>query len=380
MHRLPGLDLLRAWAIVWVMLFHAAYLVGGMGEGLAWLGKDGWMGVDLFFVLSGYLIGYPLLASLHRGEPLAWLAFYRRRAFRILPAFLVVLGVYAAWPAAREAPGLAPAWQFLSFTLNLMIDYEHDKAFSHAWSLCVEEHFYLLFPWLAWWLARRPSLGKALAVGLGVVAFGMAVRGYVWLHDMAPVRDQDGPTFGLRFVEGIYYPTWARLDGLLAGVALAALRMGRPVAWTRLQRHAGLVLAAGVGLFALAVWLFGDRLGFWPSVLGYPLLSLSLALCVGAATAMPSRVAVPGMGWLARVSYSLYLSHKLALHAVAMWWVRPWQIHGWVAFGAYAIGVLAVGASLYYAVERPFLRWRERIDARRAHARITLPLAVPDSP
>lgn len=362
MNRLPGLDLLRAWAIAWVMLFHS-YVVGGLGEHWAWFGNDGWIGVDLFFVLSGYLIGYPLLASQARGEPLAWRAFYRRRALRILPAFLAVLAVYVAWPALREAPGLAPAWQFLSFTLNLLIDYEHDKAFSHAWSLCVEEHFYLLFPWLAWWLARRPSLGRALAVGLAVVLLGMAARGYVWLHAMAPVREVPGPAFGLRFVEGIYYPTWARLDGLLAGVALAALRVGRPLAWAWLQRHAGAVLAAGLGLFALALWLFRERLGFWPSVVGYPLLSLALALCVGAATALPARWAVPGAGWLARVSYSLYLSHKLALHAVATYAVAPWQLHGLAAFALYAVGVLAVGAALYYAVERPFLRWRDRAPA-----------------
>jgi peptidoglycan/LPS O-acetylase OafA/YrhL len=273
-----------------------------------------------------------------------------------------VLAVYVAWPALREAPGLAPAWQFLSFSLNLLIDYEHDKAFSHAWSLCVEEHFYLLFPWLAWWLLRRPSPDRALAVGLGVVAFGMAVRGYVWRHDMAPVIDLPGPAFGLRFVEGIYYPTWARLDGLLAGVALAALRVTRPRAWMGLQRHAGLLLAAGLGLFALAWWLFRERLGFWPSVCGYPLLALALALCVGAATAMPVRWVLPGTGWLARISYSLYLSHKLALHAVATWWVAPWQLHGVLAFASYAAGVLAVGAALHYAVERPFLRWRDRID------------------
>ena len=363
MRRLPGLDLLRALAIAWVMLFHS-YVVGGLGERFAWLGNDGWIGVDLFFVLSGYLIGHQLLAPLARGEPLDWRGFYRRRAYRILPAFLAVLAAYVAWPGLREAPGLAPAWQFLSFTLNLLIDYGHDRAFSHAWSLCVEEHFYLLFPWLAWWLVRRPAPGRAVAVGLAVVAFGMAVRGYVWLHDLAPVRGQPGPAFGQRFVEGIYYPTWTRLDGLLAGVALAALRAGRPQAWRRLQRHAGIVLLAGLGLFVLAWWLFRERLGFWPSVVGYPLLSLALALCVGAAVAMPTRWAVPGAGWLARASYSLYLSHKLALHAVASWWVEPWPLHGLAAFVAYALGVLAAGAALYYAVERPFLRWRERAPAR----------------
>ncbi|WP_426690504.1 acyltransferase family protein [Rhodanobacter ginsengiterrae] len=373
MQRLPGLDLLRAWAIVWVMLFHS-YIVGGVGEHFAWLAGDGWMGVDLFFVLSGYLIGYQLLAPLARGEPLAWQDFYRRRAFRILPAFFVVLAVYVAFPLLREAPGLQPAWQFLSFTLNLLIDYQHNQAFSHAWSLCVEEHFYLLFPWLAFWMTRRPSMHRTIALGLTVVAFGMAVRGYVWLHEMAPVRDQDGPAFGLRFVEGIYYPTWARLDGLLAGVALAALRVSRPAWWKRLQLHRGQLFAAGIVLFALAIWLFRERLGFWPSVLGYPLLSLALALCVASATAWPARWSLPGVGWLARISYSLYLSHKLALHAVATWVVQPWQLHGGLAFVLYAAGVLTLGALLHYLVEQPFLAWRERLDARRLAT--TLPAAA----
>jgi peptidoglycan/LPS O-acetylase OafA/YrhL len=82
---------------------------------------------------------------------------------------------------------------------------------------------------------------------------------------------------------------------------------------------------------------------------------------------------VPGCGWLARISYSLYLSHKLALHAVAIGAVQPLQLHGAAAFGLYAAGVLAVGSVLHYAVERPFLRWRERMDASRVHGSLTAP-------
>jgi peptidoglycan/LPS O-acetylase OafA/YrhL len=76
----------------------------------------------------------------------------------------------------------------------------------------------------------------------------------------------------------------------------------------------------------------------------------------------------PGVGWLARISYSLYLGHKIALHAVDAWAVYPWQLHGWPAFILYAIGVLALGAALHYAVERPFLEWCGRLDARRLAA------------
>ncbi|MEO5560452.1 MAG: acyltransferase, partial [Dokdonella sp.] len=111
---LPGLDLLRAVAILWVMLFHS-FIVGGLGDDFAWVSRYGWMGVDIFFVLSGYLIGNQLLRPLQRGESLRLATFYARRAWRILPAFAVVLAAYVCFPELREAPGLQPWWQFATF-------------------------------------------------------------------------------------------------------------------------------------------------------------------------------------------------------------------------------------------------------------------------
>jgi peptidoglycan/LPS O-acetylase OafA/YrhL len=110
MIRLSGLDLLRAVAIVWVMLFHS-YIVGRLPGTLGIIGDYGWAGVDLFFVLSGYLIGSQVLKPLSRGQPLSFADFYIRRAFRIVPVLLVVLTAYFAWPGLREAPGIQPLWQ-----------------------------------------------------------------------------------------------------------------------------------------------------------------------------------------------------------------------------------------------------------------------------
>lgn len=182
--RYPALDLLRGIAIVWVMLFHS-FVVGGLGPEWAWLSRYGWMGVDLFFVLSGFLIGTQVLMPLASGQRLDFTDFYLRRAFRILPAFLVVLAVYLAWPGFRESPGLAPWWMFVTFTLNLLVDYGRDAAFSHAWSLCVEEHFYLVFPLLATVLLRRPSALRFGVLCVAVVVAGIALRAGVWLHDSA---------------------------------------------------------------------------------------------------------------------------------------------------------------------------------------------------
>ncbi|MGC1547247.1 MAG: acyltransferase [Rhodanobacter sp.] len=361
MNRLPGLDLLRAIAIVWVMLFHS-WVIDGWGH-FGGVETFGWMGVDLFFVLSGYLIGSQLLKPLANGEPVSFADFYLRRAFRVLPVFFVVLALYFLWPAFREFPGIQPLWQFLSFTINLLIDYEHNKAFSHVWSLCVEEHFYLLFPWLAWWLTRRPSVTKFISVCIAVVLGGMAIRGYVWLHEIAPLRGVDDGRLSLRYLQDIYYPTWSRLDGLLIGVVLATIKAYRPELWTRLQHKANSLMFVGLIVVGLAIWLFRGKSDLLSTVVGYPLLSLGLGLLVLAGAGTQSWLGkwrVPGAGWIALTSYSLYLSHKAVLHLVEVTLGTQVDGHGVLTFAVYTLAVLAVGALLYYTVERPFLRLRER--------------------
>jgi peptidoglycan/LPS O-acetylase OafA/YrhL len=283
--------------------------------------------------------------------------FYARRAWRILPAFAVVLALYVFFPALREAPGLQPWWQFATFTLNLLIDYTHNQAFSHAWSLCVEEHFYLVFPLLAWWLTRRPSTWKCVGVCAGMVVLGVVLRSAVWLHDAAidPPRNW--------FIEDIYYPTWMRLDGLLAGVMLAALRVFREQAWARWQARSNAVLLGGLAVSCLAFWLFRERTGLLANALGWPLLSFGFGLLVFAGAdrrSLIGRWRVPGAGWLAGVSYSLYLSHKIAFHLVQVTFGAALQGQRALTFATYALAVLLLGAVLHYLVERPFLRLRER--------------------
>lgn len=356
MNRLPGLDLLRAVAIVWVMLFHS-FIVGGLGPNFEWLSQFGWAGVDIFFVLSGFLIGVQVLRPLQRGEPVSFGGFYARRAWRILPAFAVVLLLYACFPFLREAPGLQPWWQFATFTLNLLIDYEQNKAFSHAWSLCVEEHFYLVFPLLALWLTRKPSAPKFLGVCASLVLLGMALRGVVWMHDASidPPRNW--------FIEDIYYPSWMRLDGLLAGVMLATLRVYRPEFWARPQTRANVFLFGGVAVSCLAFWLFRERTGLLANTLGWPLLSFGFGLFVFAGAdrrSLLGRARVPGARWIATISYSLYLSHKIAFHLVELALVPALPKHGALHFVVYAAATLMLGAALHFAVELPFLRWRDR--------------------
>ena len=361
MNRLPGLDLLRAIAIVWVMTFHS-YIVWNITDDIRPYWQFGWMGVDLFFVLSGYLIGSQVLKPLAHGEPLRFGDFYLRRAFRIFPAFFVVLALYALWPDFREQPGMQPVWQFLTYTVNLLIDTTKNLAFSHVWSLCVEEHFYLLFPLLAWVLTRRASLGKTVTTCLFVLVGGIALRSFIWLHWMQPVQGADNNQFNTVFLENIYYPSYSRLDGLLAGVVLAAVQVWRPNRWARMQAKGHLLMLAGLVVVATAMWIFTDREGFVATSIGYPLLSLGLALLVCAASGTQSwlgRWRVPGAGWLAATSYSMYLSHKAIFHLVQKALAAYPQVHGLAAFACYALATLLAGALLHYAVERPFLRLRD---------------------
>lgn len=360
MHK-PGLDLLRAIAIIWVMLFHS-FVVGGLGPDYAWLSRYGWMGVDLFFVLSGFLIGSQVLALLAAGRGFGFRDFYLRRAFRILPAFWVVLAFYMAFPTLREAPGLEPWWKFISFSLNFNIDYSQNKAFSHAWSLCVEEHFYLLFPLLAVGLTRKRSTALCVGVGVGVLLLGLALRSGIWLHDTA--LEQSGAITRNWFVEDIYYPTWNRLDGLLAGVVLATVKVFRPQAWQWAQARANVSLLLGLAVMALSFWLFRERVGLLGNSIGWPVMSTGLALLVLAGAgdrSWISRRQVPGAAWIAAISYSLYLTHKATFHVVQSLFGAALAGRGEIAFAVYAAATVLVGALLYYTVERPFLRVRERV-------------------
>jgi peptidoglycan/LPS O-acetylase OafA/YrhL len=284
-----------------------------------------------------------------------------------------VLALYVALPAIREADCLPPAWMFLTFTQNLFVDYANDKAFSHAWSLCVEEHFYLLFPTLALVLARRTGTRAVAVVTTLVLLGGIALRAAIWLHALAPLDAMPGaaPGFGARWVEWIYYPTWCRVDGLLFGVLLAAIRTWRPAWWARIERRNGAVALAGVALLALAVAVCADRNGLAASVVGFPLVSLAMALLVASAAAPRgwiSRFTPPGAAWIAAASYSLYLVHKAVFATVDR--VLPTDASPLMRFVVIGTAAVAAGALLHYTIERPGLRLRGRLLARRAGERL----------
>lgn len=360
---LPGLDLLRALAIVWVMLYH----YNGPGAPLpALFSHYGGMGVDLFFVLSGYLIGWQLLQPYTVGAQPRWRTFFARRAWRVLPAYLTVVALYFAVPAVREHGGIAPLWQFLTLTVNIDADYFHHRAFSHVWSLCVEEHFYVLLPALLIVFAARATPYRVATLAVGLLAGGMALRAWIWHSELAPLVGvvSGEHNFYQRYIETIYYPIYTRLDGLMAGVLLAVVKGFRPAWWARAMAHPWTLLAAGLALLGAAMLLFRDLFSMAGAIAGWPLLAIALAGIVAALASphgWPGRVRVPGAQPLAAMAFSLYLVHKLAYHWVGLHYGDALAATPLFGFLVYNGAALAAGALLYCAVERPGLRLRDRV-------------------
>lgn len=363
--RKHGLDIVRAAAILSVMFYHAGNM-HLLPASAPWFINFGWMGVDLFFVLSGFLIASQLLKPFASGSRPSYGQFFARRALRTLPAFSIVVLAYFAFPLLRETPDIQPFWQFMTFTENLLFDPSSSKSFDQFWSLCVEEQFYLLFPLAVAMLALRPSAHKVGAVLLGVLLFGIVLRSYLWLAFVAAPRfSLSGQTEWHSYVTFIYYPTWSRLDGLLAGVSIALLKTFRPNAWKRFVSRPDLLLGLGLAGILCAVTVFSGAFGPLASVaLGFPLLSLSTALVVASAStgrALVGRYRIVGAEALAAGAYSLYLSHKIAFHVTAQWLAPSLGVSGGIEFLLSLAVAVAFGAALYWAVERPILALRRKL-------------------
>jgi peptidoglycan/LPS O-acetylase OafA/YrhL len=356
--RIHGLDTLRALAVSLVVLHHYVLFVSGRAT-FGWLGEIGWVGVDLFFALSGYLIGNQIFKAIDSRDGFSLRHFYARRLLRTLPNFYVVLALYFLWPAFRGSAPLLPLWKYLSFTQNYRL--EPGTAFSHAWSLSIEEQFYMVLPAAALaavalgWKQRWAWVAVGLAFGAGMLARAdawlSAVQGHeYWMHN---------------YFKYIYYSSFCRFDELLAGVALALLKNRQPRLWQRLAANGNVLAAGGVAVTALACWLFlDDHFGFAVTVFGYPLIALGFSMLIVAAVGERSllrTLRVPGASSLALWSYAVYLTHK----QVCVMLANQLRAHGVdveapLAIVGMLLASLLAGWLLYRLVETPFMALRER--------------------
>ena len=166
-----------------------------------------------------------------------------------MPAYFAVLAIYFLLPSWREYPDMSqPLWKFLLSVQNIAL--HGGTAFSHAWSLAVEDQFYLALPFLLLFLFRRPRL--AIIIPCLIVIGGIGLRAFLAAQN--PSVDGGGVSFR-GFQAWIYYPTWTRLDPLVFGVVLAAIEKFRPTWWQRLINCAPWLWLPALGLIAYALYL-----------------------------------------------------------------------------------------------------------------------------
>lgn len=360
--RNPGLDVVRSLAILMVLLSHLTFLLP-KDFSKAWdvwrLEIFGYYGVELFFVLSGFLIGRILLrlfaekVSWRQQGRLLW-NFYLRRWYRTLPLYYVILAfnaLYWPWLKLADFPAVRePSWRHVVFLQS----YSFPAAcfFPESWSLAVEEWFYLLTPLLLWgetWLlARRLEQKNKLLVALG------ALCAAVFFGRMLYVL-QVQPSFDLEIRKNVFL----RLDSLGLGVLLAWLRLYKEAAFEKLasSRFQGLAYAvlAGTAVYFWQVGWKGWDASFFARTALLDLVSASfcLLLCGCYLRIQKQRLFFT---WTSKLAYALYLVH-LPIWATlggvgAAAGLGLWKI---AAALAAAYGVAGI---LYFCLEQPVLRLR----------------------
>lgn len=364
--KLYGLDHVRALAIILVFIYH----YGRLFESPQWvtsIGKFGWTGVDLFFVLSGFLIASQLFLESATQNGISLREFFIKRFFRIIPAYFVVVTVYFLFPALREREAPAPLWKYLTFTQNLGLDLRYQGTFSHAWSLCIEEQFYLLLPVILIILIYYRALKNGWIIIASLFVLGFAARVYCWYTFVVPAEATN--TGWVYWYKCIYYPTYARLDGLLAGISIAAVFAFKPALKERLARHGNLWIFTGLLILIGAYFVCSDEQSMMASFAGFPLTDIGYGFLVLGAVSHTSflyKVSSRVTSRIASWSYAIYLTHKIVIH-VTQQYVSKGSIQKdstWM-FMICIAGSLLAGYVLHVVIEKPALKIRHKVQETR---------------
>ena len=359
---IPALDGVRGLAVLLILAFHFGVGVRFFvtDHAVARLTGAGWIGVDLFFVLSGFLITGILFDS--RRSQHYFRNFYMRRLLRIFPLYYFALLVAALLSLSfPDLPlhGLTnPIWLVL-YLQNFAIAAEGWGAIpehlSHYWSLAVEEQFYLLWPLLVW----RASRARVMALAAAVIVLAPLLRTALVLNDVSPTA--------------VFVLTPTRADALAVGafLAMAVRGPGGVEAVARLAGIVGALAAIGVLAIVVARGTIGvdDPL---MQTLGYSLIAIAFGGLIAAALAwrvVEAAFSAPVLRWFGRYSYGIYVWHYLIyffFHEVTV--IADWV--GATRGGPYALYVavsiaLTVGIAVasYHLFEAPFLRLKARFAA-----------------
>jgi peptidoglycan/LPS O-acetylase OafA/YrhL len=299
-------------------------------------------GVDIFFVLSGFLIGGLILREIDSTGGFRAGRFLVRRAFRLWP----VLYLFLAMQLVRQA---FPAGEYLPQVLLNVQNYFRTPL-SHLWSLAVEEQFYFAAALALPFVIRRKLSARSLFLGLtalgiasGVARTAMILRG----ADLVAMQAE----------------THYRLDVLIVGILLALIKLRRPQDYRRLQRHRGLAAAFAVAICAMLAALspHGDRLR---AALEYPLqAALGASLIIAAddiALGAAARRALRPLALMGLYSYSVYIWH-VGVGRQARAYVEAQSGSGVLATLASYAAVIAVSVAITRLVERPMINIRDRV-------------------
>ena len=380
--RLFSLDMLRGLAAVLVLLRHAPGLVRSsnlfstpvLERVAACVAQTGWIGVDLFFVLSGFLISGLLFKESDRNQKLNLPRFWLRRGLKIWPSYFVAYGLMVVASAALDAwsTGRVPLWHIPGIIPNVLFVQNYCEAgvrWPHSWSLAVEEHFYLFLPIVLMLLARGnrlPVAGRQSAPRFR----GLLPMGIVIGSTALTVR-----SIGMHYRWGwweLYYPTHLRVDSLFFGVLLGY--------WNHYKRESLLGFASwwpALGIVAIVGFvlpvLWPLETSTWMPSLGFTVLYLSFGCLVVLASANPTfgrsgpKPAVWGARLLAGLgtySYTVYLAHSavegMPGFSGLLAWSRTFLDSIWTECILFWVLSVLGGVLLSHLVERPVLAWRER--------------------
>lgn len=381
-----ALNGLRGFSAFLVVCFHCGIFSGnfplvtdGKAE-LNWfhLSINGfWVGLDVFFVLSGFLIGRILMSSLQRTGNVEFWSFFIRRSARIFPAYYLVLTLAIFWyirlgmgsvkffmGVGQWEDMLALSWQNYFYVVNYFFATQEPNAMGWAWSLCVEEHFYLILPWLLTatflWTARGVRPAALITIMLLPFA-GRAVQFAL------------NPKIVL--LEGFYYRSHNRFDEVLIGVVIAYFYVYHFDRFQSLCQRAGNRIWI-VGLLLVgSVWIFGglQERGLFAVVFQFHLMALGTGFLIVNCLFNRNRFTrfFESSFWypFARVSYGTYLIHPYVL----FWLIEVYKgitpaTMGVPAFLALFAAVMSLtfltASAMFLVVEHPLIEWGARLSRR----------------
>ena len=360
---IPALDGSRGLAILMVMLFHycaALDRTNPVGRLVSGLFGYGWTGVDLFFVLSGFLITGILLDS--REAENYFSSFYARRVLRIFPAYYASLAVLLFLVPLIDPPirQLIPAdqWIYVFYAQNWVgvFDYPGRGLFTPYWSLAVEEQFYLVWPLVIARVAGRRLAWTVAALCVSAVSLrflGLAVGAST---------------------EAIYTNTLARMDSLLIGAG-CAIAVRDPRLLARFRRHARWLWLAPVVPMLLIQLFLSSRKTVHPAVqgIGYTVIALSYAgLLLGAVLRgnplLERFLCSRPMRTLGKYSYAAYIWHFVVMRLVRKAVTNHVRLPGPLTILLMISTTLLISLLSYHLVERWFLLLKKRFEPRFAPA------------